>query len=99
MYFITCFSKIDKNEFELNMGDVRTFGYYNSFEHADEALKRNRCDMYEYLYGYALIEKIESGIHPIAEERWFYKYDEEKDGFYPIEEPKEFENFINIALG
>ena len=100
MYFITCFEKIDTDRCGwLETGAIRTFGYYTYFEYADEALRENYCDMYEYLYMYAVVEKIDSGIHPIAEERWFYKYDEEKNGFYPIEEPKEFEHYINIALG
>lgn len=55
--------------------------------------------MHETIYHYAVVEKIDAGIHPIAEKRWFYKYDKEKNGFYPIEEPKEFEHYINIALG
>ena len=99
MYFITCFQKIGRDEYVLDIGSSRVFGYYDNFEFADEALRHNCCDMYEYLYLYAVVEKIDAGIHSIAEERWFYKYDKEKDGFYPIEEPKEFENYINIALG
>lgn len=100
MYFITCFEKIGTDDYGwLETGAVRTFGYYDNFEYADEALRQNCCDMYEYLYMYAVVEKIDPGIHPIAEKRWFYKYDEEKDGFYPIREPKELEHYINIALG
>lgn len=100
MYFITCFSKIDKdNHGWLDTGAMRTFGYYDNFEDADKALRHNYCDMHEYLYRYAVIEKVEPGIHPIAEERWFYRYDEENDGFYHISEPEEFEHYINIALG
>lgn len=101
MYFITAFNQIsiDKQTKILDMGIQRTFGYYDNFDHADEALRQNCCDIHETIYHYAVVEKIDAGIHPIAEKRWFYKYDKEKDGFYPIEEPKEFEHYINIALG
>ena len=100
MYFITCFRKVTKDDLGwLDMGETRTFGYYDNFDDADKALKDNYCDMHETIYHYAVVEKIDAGIHHIAEKRWFYKYDKEKDGFYPIEEPKEFEHHINIALG
>lgn len=99
MYFITCFQKIDEDNYGLSVGASRTFGYLDNFDEANDALKYNVCDMHEYLYRYAVIEKIGTGIFPIAEERWFYKYNEEKGGFYPIEEPKEFEHYTNIALG
>lgn len=100
MYFITCFEKIDADISErLDIGGSRTFGYYDNFDDADRALRANYGDMHETIYYYAVIECIRQGIHPRPGERWFYKYDKEKDGFYPIEEPKEFEHYINIALG
>ena len=55
--------------------------------------------MNEHLYVYAVVEKIEEGIHPLALERWWYKYDREKDGFFPMEEPEFMKHYINIALG
>ena len=100
MYFITCMSKLEEDDLGWpNYGTSRTFGYYKTFEDCDESLKSNACDMHERLYMYAVVEKIEEGIHPLALERWWYKYDAEKDGFFPMKEPKFMEHFINIALG
>lgn len=99
MYFITCFQKIDRGKYGLDIGSSRVFGYYDDFNYADEALRHNCCDMHETIYHYAVVEKIDPGIHSITEKRWFYKYDKERDGFYPIKEPKEFEHYMNIALG
>ena len=99
MYFITCFTKINKDEYGLDIGSARTFGYFEKYEDAHQALKTNCCDMFETINNYEIIEKIEPGIHSLAEQRWFYKYDENKDGFYPIEESKEFEAHINFAIG
>lgn len=48
---------------------------------------------------YAVVEKIEEGIHPLATEHWWYKYDTEKGGFFPMEEPEFMKHYINIALG
>lgn len=101
MYFITAFNQIsiDGQTKTLDIGFQRTFGYYDNLDYTDEALRQNCCDMHETIYHYAVVEKIDAGIHPIVEKRWFYKYNKEKDGFYPIEEPKEFKHYSNIALG
>ena len=100
MFFITCFSECKRDEHGwLEMGASRVFGYYEDFETCEQALNENWCDMFEYLYTYAVVEHIEPGIHSICEERWFFEWDNDKKGFFRIEEPKEFEGFINIALG
>lgn len=100
LFFITCFQKIDTDKLGwLDMGDSRVFGFKETFEQADSALKNNVCDMYEYLYSYAVVEEMKPAIHPDVENRWFYEYDKEKEGFFPINEPEEFKHFCNIALG
>lgn len=100
MYFITAFNQIyiDGQTKTLDVGFQRTFGYYDNFNYADEALKQNYCDMHEAIYHYAVIEKINTGIHPIAEKRWFYKYDKEKEGFYPMKIWKREMYFISLQI-
>ncbi len=100
MFFITCFSKLEKDKLGwLDMGSSRTFGFKSDFESAKTALNENICDMHEYLYLYAVVEEINEGIHPYVENRWFFKWDKEKDGFFEISEPEEFKHYCNIALG
>lgn len=100
MFFITCMTKLEKDDLGWpEYGSMRTFGYYKTFEDCDESLKCNACDMHETIYHYAVVEKIEEGIHPLALERWWYKYDREKGGFFPMEEPEFMKHYINIALG
>lgn len=101
MYFITVFHQVttDAQTESLDLGTSRVVGYYDNFDDADTALKVNIYDIYETIYKYAVIEQIGMGVYPLAEDRWFYKYDKEWDGYYPIEEPIEFKNYINIALG
>lgn len=55
--------------------------------------------MHECIYMYGVIENIPSGIHPIVKERYFFKYNQEKQGFFEIEEPKEFKHYCNVAIG
>lgn len=101
IFFITCFQKIDIDKLGwLDMGASRTFGFKPTFEQAEEALNTNMCDMYEFLYHYAVVEEMEPAIHPDVKNRWFYKWDDEKQGFFRMdEEPKEFASYCNIALG
>ena len=100
MFFITCFCKVAKDDFGwLDIGDSRTFGYYDSFEEADKMVKKNHCDMHETIYHYAVIEHVGIGIHSRRKGRWFYKYDKTKGEFLPIKEPEEFKHCYNIALG
>lgn len=100
MYFITCFQKLGEDELgRFEAGAIRTFGYYEELEDAKNALSENIGDMHECLYEYGVIEEIGEGIHYFAHNRWFFKYDEEKDGFFEIEEPKEVNHICNFALG
>lgn len=98
LYFITAFQKLPKENF-LDTGSSRCFGYYPDFERADAAVRANQCDLHECLYMYAIIERIDWGIHAFAESRWFYEYNLEKRIFEPIEEPESLKHLINFAIG
>ena len=99
-YFITCFENLP-SENKIHMGSSRCFGYYNSFEEADEAVKENRCDLHEYLYKYCLVEAITPGIHQIClvEDRHFYEFDTHKGCWEPKPEPECLARIINFAIG
>lgn len=101
MYFITCLQRLAKDDKGwLDLGATRTFGYRETFEDAKEALEQNMCDMYEFLYKYAIVEKLGPYIHPEVEERHFFEWDDERKGFFEMKEiPEEFKNICNIALG
>lgn len=87
MYFITCFQKyeIDKNGWP-DVGHCRTFGYYNDRDVAIRMVELNNLDIQERLYNYAVVEYIPEGLYNIAEERIFFKWNEEKRMFEQIEE-------------
>lgn len=100
MFFITCFQKCELASDKFpKIGATRTFGYFPTKDLAEEALRSNSCDMYEYLYSYAVLEEIPEGIHPICNNRAFFRFDPDKNGYFPIEEPKIFEHYLNFALG
>lgn len=100
MYFITCFQKYEQTKYGVpDIGDSRTFGYYPHKEWAIEDLHKNNLDMREAVYDYAVAEKIPMGLYQLAEERIFFKWDEEKHGFFEVD-GSEFEDcFGNYAFG
>lgn len=97
MFFITAFEDLDK-EWRYK-GSIRCFGFKETFEEADIAVRENWCDINETIYNYAVIEEIDSGIHPDVKNRWFYKFDYDKGVYEPIDEPEEMKRFCNLALG
>ena len=100
MFFITCFSRRENGESESpDFSDMRTFGYFDSFEACNQALHENWCDMHECLYEFAVIEQIEQGIHPHAKEMDWYRWDNEKCGFFEIDKPTETNGYCNYAIG
>lgn len=93
MYFITGVTELS-NEM---VASTRCFGYFSKLEDAEFALENNVCDMWETIYHYMVVEKIEEGIHSISEEIDWYKYNENEDKFERITYREE--TFCNYALG
>lgn len=100
MYFITCFEKYEKTKLDWPyIGTSRTFGYYSCKDLAIDDLHNNNTDIREMLYDYAVVEKIPAGLYQLAEERIFFKWNEDKQGFFEVD-GAEFEDcFGNYAFG
>lgn len=82
----------------------RVVGFYTNLETAQKAVEENWCDIFEYLYEYALIEEITEGIYRPNFNRWLYKlkYDEDLNSnhiFHQIEEPEEMKHIVNFSMG
>jgi hypothetical protein len=102
MYFITGLQKLEVNDKGwLDQGAQRTFGYYENFDDAENAVIHNHADIHECLYNYMLIEKIEPGLyaHCLSAERWLYKYNPDYGTFYSVKEPPEMDHYCNFAVG
>lgn len=101
MYFITCMEKCERMP-KLGWfdgGSKRCFGYKETLEEAEEALNENMCDMYEYCYVYAVVEKLGPYIHPNVEEEYWFKWDDDRGGFFRIDKPEAAYRVCNHALG
>lgn len=100
MYFITVFEKCESDKTgSPHLGFQRTWGYYSEYKTAARALNENWTDMREGVYDYALIENIEEGLSPCSLERQWFKWDDERKGYFEIEEPKCVKYFVNFAFG
>ena len=97
IYTIMVVEKIEKGLIGLpDFGSSSLCGYYFDKDVAFETVKENACDINENFYDYAVIEEVEEGLyHPATSERWFFKYDKEKDQYEQIEEP----DFLNLYCG
>ena len=96
MFFITGIEKLDK---DYGITGSRCFGYKETFKEADQAVKENCCDINETIYCFAVIEFIESGIHSICKERWFYMFNPIFGIYERIEEPEEVKGLCNFSIG
>ena len=97
----------------LHSADVRRtrmFGYFFLEETARKAVEENWLDMYECgHYDHIVIERVSPGIHPVAEEVQWYRWDDTK-GWYEIgktagswqpadEKPAALASIVNFCFG
>ena len=94
MYFIT---SIFEPEWPRYDHCHRCFGYYLAEYGAREAVKDNYGQMQECLYNFLVIEKIDQGIHAIAEVVRCYEWRDDK--WTEIPPPKFSEGIYNYAIG
>lgn len=78
-----------------------TFGFYNSYNEAYEAVSQNRGSMCECLYDYIVLEYIECGIHPMVHAEEWFVWDQHNRmwNYIGVNRPKEFDFVCNWALG
>ena len=55
--------------------------------------------MHEFYYTYAVVEKISEGIHSRPEKVVWFKWDDEKEGFYETEKTEWANGWYGFALG
>ena len=56
----------------------RTPGYYFNLEDAISCVTKNKGDIWEGIYDYAVIEEVRSGLYPSVYRKWWYKWDNEE---------------------
>lgn len=74
------------------IGDKVNWGFYYSFEEAEEVVVNNWTDLYEGCYNIMIIEELLPGITNNFEETSFYCWNKEFQCYELIDRPKEFEH-------
>lgn len=72
-----------------------TTGFYYELDSAIDAMHENRCDIRETVFNYGFILVHWPGVYnnsATEEERIFFEWNEDKEGFYEAEEPFWFED-------
>lgn len=67
-------------------------GFYYSYEDAVDAMHKNAGDIRETCYNYGFILRLFPGVYQSAgvNDRTYFKWDNEKKGYYEVEEPSKF---------
>lgn len=76
-----------------------TVGYFSDKEKAIMAVKENRLDMWETVYEYAVIQKIEEGLYPDPTEEIWFEFDNDKKIYCEISEPPAFNGWTIRGIG
>jgi len=101
-WFITVFeyAEIDNLGWPKT-GTTRCWGFYTNKEDALNTLHNNMTDLWETCYDYAILEPYHEGIcgYGFKEDRQFFKYNREKDGYFEIDEPKGFNHIVGFGIG
>lgn len=94
MFFITGL-RIKKDD----ITGSRTFGYYHTYEEAEEDVFANNLDIHEHYYNYMVIEQIEEGLyrHPLGE--WFFEWDENSNKYIKTLKPLCLSHYVNFSIG
>lgn len=76
-------------------GKMDDVGFYYEKETAIQALHENWCDIQDHCFYAAFVIKHEPGLYPAAtsQERIYFVWDDEKEGFFEAEEPEIFHHF------
>lgn len=100
MWFVTVVEKMEERSDKfIDTGFTRTWGFYSDKNNAVQSLRENRTDMRENFYNYAVIEEYEEGICNDTGERQWFKWDEDRHGYFEIEEPESVKWICCFAIG
>ena len=88
---------------EHRLNSRRVFGWFPSLKKAKDAVELDGGFIYEYLFNFAVIEKIAEGLHGGFEIplEWWYEWerDHEKGHYLPIDKPEALTGVIGFSMG
>jgi hypothetical protein len=83
----------------LHHREHQPVGWYPTFQEALDAVSVNEDDMREMSGDLVCIEEVQAGAHPRCPNRWFYAWDDRRDGFVtPVDVPHDLPRVTNFAF-
>lgn len=80
-------------------GCSAAMGFYLDKEDAVEAMHNNVCDIRECVYNYGCIEEVGEGVYgAIPNSVQWFKWNEDKQGYYEIETPEREKHIYGYCL-
>lgn len=99
MWFITAFNKMGKGSAHYDVpNNWWTYGFYFDKEKAIQALHENHFHIHENGYDYAVIEEFIEGICNYTGNHQWFKWSEERGGFFEINDPDAVKQFCGFAF-
>jgi hypothetical protein len=77
----------------------RCVGYFKTLEKAETELKTNSEEIYSCEYEYGIIEEFTEGLYQEPKSVYYYKFNKEMRVYEKIDEPKEWKEIGNFAIG
>ena len=74
------------------------WGYYYSFEEAEQAVLNNVTDLHKDYYNLMLIEEIYPGLVGRCENVYFYEWDSKNKKYVGIDRPESFAHICNFFM-
>lgn len=94
LYFVTVLDHKDEAS--------QCVGYFKTFKEAERVVLENVCDIFEFTYTQAVIEKVPVGLYPLVEEEVWYEAvygDYELENVYKLaEKPDWAKRYSGFAI-
>lgn len=100
IYAVKVMEKLEKtsNGF-IDIGKTRIVGWYSDGDEAIKHVENNDWNIRDGIYDYALVEECDEGFYPYNSKRWFFKFDEDEEVYWVIQEPDFVKNTVNFTIG
>lgn len=102
MWFVTTVEKMEPYDDDptwADYGETRCWAFYSDKKKATQSLHENWTDMRENFWNYAVIEEYEEGICNDTGNRQWFKWDEERQGYFEIDESEGVRRIVCFAIG
>ena len=73
--------------------------WFSKLKDAKLTIEINDLDLHECYYDYAVIEKVREYTLALVDKEWWYKWNNRKKKYMPIDKPKKLKYVCNFGIG